>query len=472
MDPQAADRQAVREPSDLSAERLPRSVGGMVKLGDISRPAQPGAPALVQLGAGEGQPLRIGQGYRLFVRPAVAVEQPLAEPLSVFLIRSLPERIDRHAPRLRVDQLELVSKGELARILEPISSGGKARTDAWVTGVGFKRLPDNKKLTRDRDEHLERFRLTWEHPGNLDAGVEILSQDADEPHRVGRMLVTAQEEAVFQLAIRDFGSPAIWREHSQAPKPDGLPTLDDIRKSDPTPVASLDNLLLWKDQRNPVLDRLGRAREALRGPLAAYLAGGANPVWDEFSTALAEYVAAILAYRRTPIAPNTLEDQQALDLLVSAGRATLMGLKVDDLSNVSHVSPTLTANRNREADLVKVLDDLARIDLSAMMVDDSPGSLDEAKATLKDVDLARRFAAIVSRRRAAADELTADDPDPDPSPPGAMDEQERLPGFRRWQNLLGVYRSNLAPPANPRRLAGHLRPRIPRRPPDHRPRSR
>jgi hypothetical protein len=441
VDPQAAGRKAVRVPSDLAAERLPESVSGMVKLGEIARPVNPLAPPLGRFDAGDNRPLRPGKTFRLYVRPSVAAEQPLVQPLSVFLIRSLPDQIEENTPMLRVDRLELVSQAELRRILNPISPLGEPLTEAWVSGV------DLTRRTKD-DDPLERFRIIWDHLGDLDAGVEVLTQDADEPHRVGRMLVTAREEAIFQVAIRDFGSPALWRAHPEPPiLGPAWPTLATIQSTTPsTPTDDLTPLLLWRDQRNPAIARIQRAREGLRAPLIAYLSDDTQPAlrWLVFSDALAEYIAALLAYQRTPLAPADAEDRLGIDLLISAGRATLLGLKVDPLlgGSADQLSTGLTNKRTQEANLTRNLDDLASIDLSAMTVDDSPGALEAARAKLRDLDLARKFAAIVTRRQAIADELASADPDSDPEPPGA--ESERLPGFQRWQGLFETYRSIVA----------------------------
>jgi hypothetical protein len=445
-DPGSAQVRAIREPGDISAERLPRANAGMVKLGVITKPKQQGDPAIAELKVPrDGRALIPGRAYRLFVRPELEVDQPLVEPLALHLIRDLPGRVDAATPTLPVDRLELVARDEENRILYPIEDLALT-SNAWIKAS----LVAIQRLTRDSDP-FERFRFLWQHPGELDAGVEILTQDRDESHQVGRMLVTVQEEAVFQMALRDFRTPALWRSHPEAiergaSKSSGSwPTCEDIAANTPSTSIDLTPLILWRDERNPAIERVRRARAELKSQLETFnIDPTDNDDWVPLFVALREYLAALRAYQRTPLAPDAKRDRVGLEVLLLAARATLMGLNsgipdkkdndtFEDWLAESHL--TLEAKEQKLKDELKTL---AAIDLSTMTVADTPEDYKRIKADLVDIDLARKLAAIVRLRLELADDLL--DPnlvDEDIAQVGR--QQERLPGFVRWKALVKTY---------------------------------
>lgn len=441
--PGSAQRQAIRKPDDITAERLPRAVVGMVKLGVIKRPTRPSdpPPTLENLGAGEN--LSPGCSYRLFVRPELAVEKPLVEPLTLYLVRQLPERVDPNTPTLPVERLELISRMEVQRILAPTADAA-----AWIPVT-------TERLTRDKGTKIdtfERFRFAWEHPGEEDAGVEILTQDRDEPQQVGRMLVTVQEEAVFQMALRDFRTPALWRPHPAPIASDTppWPSIAEVAKETTSASGGLTAQILWRGERNPVIERVRLARNTLKDSLNPFITNvpTQDPDWVPLFIALYEYMAALRSYQRTPLAPGSRRDRLGLEVLLYAARASLLGLKAKPITNdrnkeqslEERLSDALESFETKEADLKKQLAELAAIDLSSRTVADTPEDYKRVKAELQDIDLARRLAAIIRLRLELADDLLDPNLD-DEDLAQAGRQQERLPGFLRWEALVDTYRS-------------------------------
>lgn len=445
--PGNAQRQAIRKPDDITAERLPRAVAGMVKLGVIKRPTRPSDPSPTLENLGAGEILSPGCSYRLFVRPELAVEKPLVEPLTLYLVRQLPERVDPNTPTLPVERLELISRKEVQRILDPTADAA-----AWIPVT-------TERLTRDKGTKIdtfERFRFAWEHPGEEDAGVEILTQDRDEPQQVGRMLVTVQEEAVFQMALRDFRTPALWRPHPTPIEIDNppWPSIEKIATDTLSASGGLTAQILWRGERNPVIERVRLARQTLIDPLNQFTTDpAAEPAsdsdWVPLFIALYEYMAALRSYQRTPLAPGSRRDRLGLEVLLYAARATLLGLKAEPITNDDNkeqpleerLSDALTSFETKKEEVLKTqLAELAAIDLSSRTVADTPEDYKRVKAELQDIDLARRLAAIIRLRLELADDLLDPNLD-DEDLAQAGRQQERLPGFLRWEALVATYRS-------------------------------
>lgn len=445
--PGSAQRQAIRKPDDITAERLPRAVAGMVKLGVIKRPTRPTDPPPTLENLGAGEILSPGCSYRLFVRPEVAVDKPLVEPLTLYLVRQLPERVDPNTPTLPVERLELISREEVQRILAPTADAA-----AWIPVT-------TERLTRDKGtktDTFERFRFAWEHPGEEDAGVEILTQDRDEPQQVGRMLVTVQEEAVFQMALRDFRTPALWRPHPTPIEIDNSPwpRIEKIATDTLSASGGLTAQILWRGERNPVIERVRLARQTLIDPLNQFTTDpAAEPAsdsdWVPLFIALYEYMAALRSYQRTPLAPGSRRDRLGLEVLLYAARATLLGLKAEPITNDDNkeqplekrLSDALTSFETKKEEVLKTqLAELAAIDLSSRTVADTPEDYKRVKAELQDIDLARRLAAIIRLRLELADDLLDPNLD-DEDLAQAGRQQERLPGFLRWEALVATYRS-------------------------------
>ncbi|MCY2968238.1 MAG: hypothetical protein NT069_32180 [Planctomycetota bacterium] len=374
--------------------------------------------------------------------------------MDVYLIRKLPDFVDDATPLLHADTLELVDKNELRRILDPIEP--KNQDQSWVpkSSVAIRRRSASDSLQ-------ERLSIEWDHLSDLDAGVEILTQDADELHRVTRRLATALEEAVFPTAIRDFRNPALWQTFLERTSDGGRDPETDLRRLrleaprlSPDELAS--SLLLWGVDINPPFDRLKKASNRLMGEnfttndedrtriiegvLAKYVAKENQNDWVELHRSLADYLAAIFAYQRTPLAPATPEDRTGLDAITAAARAMFLGLKVDPIVPTANPLHDLTSIHQgivtREAILRKSLDDLATIDLSALHVNDAPDEYSRIKRKLQDIDLARRLARIIELRSSlAADILTSDGVAEAVSEAIDGDDPERLPGYNEWQDL-------------------------------------
>lgn len=441
--PGSAQRQAIRKPDDITSERVPRAVTGMVKLGVIKRPTRPTDPPPTLENLGAGEILSPGCSYRLFVRPELAVEKPLVEPLNLYIVRQLPERVDPNTPTLPVERLELISPKEVQRILDPTADPA-----AWIPVT-------TERLTRDKGTKIdtfERFRFTWQHPGEEDAGVEILTQDRDEPHQVGRMLVTVQEEAVFQMALRDFRTPALWRPHPAPIEIDNppWPSIEKIATDTPSASGGLTAQILWRGERNPVIERVRLARNTLKYSLNPFITNvpTEDPDWVPLFIALFEYMAALRFYQRTPLAPGSRRDRLGLEVLLYAARATLLGLKAElspapdseDKLLEEWLSAALTSFETKEEVLKTQVAELAAIDLSSKTVADTPEDYKRVKAELQDIDLARRLAAIIRLRLELADDLLDPNLD-DEDLAQAGRQQERLPGFLRWEALVDTYRS-------------------------------
>jgi hypothetical protein len=437
---QAAQRRDIQSPKDLTIERLPESVKNKIKIATLTSDR-----STWKIESKSG--LIAGRSYRLFIRPGVATEMPLCHPMPIYLIRKLSERIDDTTPLCYTDRLELISKSELDRILQPMILNGvvKARPESWL----LKKLVKTSTLPSINPK-LERLRITWDHLSDLDAGVEILIQDVDEPHRFERRLVTALAENVFQTAIRDFRNPDLWHPlpGSEDKKNDKLNEL----RSNTLKTDDITKLLLWDDERNPALDRVRAARKSLDQELAKYLSSSAplapaneNPPWVLLHRTLSEYQFALLAYQRTPLAPATPEDREGLNALAAIARALLLGREVepilsdkdkDPAQNLRNFYDKLIAG---EDNLRKALDELAAIDLSKMTVSDTPEDYERIKKELQDIDLAQKFAGIIELRFAIADDLL----DPDTSDNDwsftLKDSIDRLPSFANWESLLSSF---------------------------------
>lgn len=449
IDPQAAARQNVRKPGDLTVERIPESVSGKILVARLRRPM----PETWMITAGTVElkdglkALQPGFGYRLFIRPSVQTQAPLVQPLALYLIRQLPLRMDEATPVLHVDRLELIEQSEVSRVMMPIGKlSGEPAKDAWVPGADFRIV----RRTEDNDE-FEHLRITWDHLSDLDAGVEILLQDVDEPHRVDRQLVTAQEEAIFQMAIQDFRNPALWRTfpNRKTFKADWESLEDFKNKTQETGEQHLTSMVLWAHENNPALARVGKTRTELTQNLAPYAQVPTEKNdWGMLHRSLAGYIAAMLAYQRTPLAPATSEDREGLELLINLSQALVLGLKVPDnplpgaadLADVKALKFTelRMALDKQEQKLRERLRLIESIDLSQMKVTDSPAAYAELKLQLHDIDIAKQLAGIAARRLAAADDLL-NLPAADEIPIG---DAERLPLFDTWQRLVARYKKH------------------------------
>lgn len=441
VDPQAAARQTVRDPSDLTVERIPESVSGKILVARLQRPMPDGKIAANATDLTDGlKALQPGFGYRFFIRPSVTTHSPLVQPLALHLIRQLPPRMDEATPVLHVDRLELIEQAEVDRVMMPIDKvGNQPRENAWVPGADFRVV----RRTEDNDE-FEHLRIEWDHLSDLDAGVEILLQDVDEPHRIDRQLVTAQEEAVFQMAIQDFRNPALWRafpnrksftadwEALSALAGDSAPN---------TPSDDRTNMILWAHESNPAIARVGKARTELIVQLGPYAkAPTKDNDWGMLHRAIAEYIAAMFAYQRTPLAPATLADREGLELLINLSQALMLGLKIPAKSLPDATDPAALrmALDKQEVKLREMLREIESIDLSQMEVNDSPAAYAELKLQLHDIDIAKQLAGIAARRLAAADDLldlTAADEIP-------MGDSERLPLYDTWQTLVARFKKH------------------------------
>jgi len=434
VDARTASQESIRHPADLAVERLPESTLGKIKVAVIQRPAAGIAPAGSLRVTDDGRvidslpSLRRGQAYRLFVRPEVTAQHPLAQPLSLYLIRQLPRFIDEATPLLHPaeQQLEFLPQSEVERILSPLSI--RNRDWAWLSASAF----TVSSRTRDNDPR-ERFRVAWNHESDLDAGVEILTQDCDEPHHVERRLVTVQEEAVFQRAIADFRNPALWQAHPQQPGP-GWPTLAELQANSPA-ARDRTSVLLWRDEHNPVLEQIKGAREGLDALIDTYAAAPTNVNdWRVLHRKLAEYLAAMWAYQRTPLAPAEATDIEGLNAFHAASRAVLVGLKIETVPTKEQLGSYASDVTNQEAKLRRLLNEIAAIDLTAMEVADTPTDYQRAKLQLQDIDVARKLACVVERRLAIADDLL--EMNTDDIPLEDADAPDRLPRQGAWNELV------------------------------------
>ncbi|MBW3595846.1 MAG: hypothetical protein KY475_01070 [Planctomycetes bacterium] len=447
VDPRTAQQESIRHPRDLTAERLPESTSGKIKVAVLRKPAGGGVPSGSLRVTDDGRvvggfpSLRRGQAYRLFVRPEVPTEQPLVQPLSLYLIRELPQFIDEATPLLHLaeQKLEFVSQTEVDRILSPLSIS--IRDQAWLPAEAI----TISSRTTDNDPR-ERLRIAWDHKSDLDAGVEVLAQDCDEPHRVERRLATVQEEAIFQRAIADFRNPALWQTHPDRPvqveKDDGSgwPTLPSLANSSGT--SDQTSLLLWRDEHNPALEQIRAARTGLATLISTYVAAPAPANdWRSLHRKLAEYLAAMLAYQRTPLAPATDKDLAGLDAFYAASRAVLVGLKIDltDTLVKENLADYASKVSDQERELRRLLDEIAEIDLTAMKVTDSPADYQRVKLELQDIDLARKLACIAERRLAIAEDLLELNTDDIPLEP--TDAPGRMPRQQAWDKLVRRFNS-------------------------------
>lgn len=439
LDPRTVENRSIRGPHDLTAERVPESTAGKIRVATLTR-----GRSSWQFEINSEGKLQPGRAYRLFVRPAVPAQMPLVQPMSVYLARHLPTQITEDTPLCHAKHLELIARSERDRILSPITLNGmaKARAESWV--------PANAVQITGRtrsDEEVERLRIAWDHLSEFDAGVEILVQDNDEPHRVDRRLVTVQEESVFQRAIRDFRNPSLWQSHPEPLPEQSWDTLDDLRA---TPrVADPIELLLWRDERNPIIERVREARKTLmayvndycisvecaatlpnkftkdnhglvngtavrlvtmtklpndlRPDTTYYIAGAdANTFqlkddqgrdvafaaesgrhwcvgvgkWGELYRGLAEYLFAMFAYQRSPLGPAAAVDRVGLEALVAASRALLLG-KVTPPVKEGELQTTLE-------DLKTALEDPVTGEAGLRKVLDELAKIDLATMTVHD----------------------------------------------------------------------------------------
>jgi hypothetical protein len=446
--------QPIRRPRDLTIEQFPESVIGKIKIVDLTPDR-----STWQIKITPNSGLQAGRAYRLFIRPTVATETPLVQPMPIYLIREMTERVDETTALCYAEQLELISPAERDRILQPFILNGRPeiRREAWL---------ENSHVTISRltalNPALERLRIAWDHLSDLDAGVEILIQDEDESHRLDRRMVTVQEEAVFQTAIRDFRNPDLWqplpgRLDDQQPSPQKF--LDDLRST--TPHQEDEQLLLWRDEQNLAIERIHVARERLKEEdppsqdqeknQLRQFASSLNPGlgWGELHRTIAEYQFALLAFQRTPLAPATPEEREGLNALAAVAHALILGIKVnvtlpnvppddaliDRLTPLKQFYDALTGD---EAKLRTALNELAAIDLSAMTVMDTEEDYERVKTKLQDIDLARKFAEIIELRLVIANDLL----DPDTSNEDwaeTLNPDERLPKIETWGKLLENY---------------------------------
>lgn len=440
IDLRTAQHESIRHPGDLSAESLPESTLEKIKVAVLQKPAGGGVPrgSLHVTDNGEevaGFPsLRRGRAYRLFIRSAVSTQQPLVQPLSLYLIREPLQFIDEATPLLHPaeQKLEFVPKTEVDRILSPLSS--KIREQVWLNDKAI----TISSRTKGNDPR-ERLRIAWDHESNLDAGVEILAQDCDEPHHVERRLATVQEEAIFQRAIADFRNPALWQTHPARPVQVDEYTLASL-KADSSGASNQTSLLLWQDDHNPALEQVRTARTGLDSLIDTYVAAPAEGNdWRSLHRKLAEYLAAMLAYQRTPLAPATAEDLAGLDTFYAASRALLAGLKIEADPAPGELVAYASKVNDQERALRRMLNEIAEIDLTAMQVTDSPADYQRVKLELQDIDLARKLACIAERRLAIAEDLLELNTDDIPLEP--MNAPGRMPRQQAWNVLVGRYNS-------------------------------
>lgn len=448
VDARAAARQTIREPSDLIVERIPESVSGKILVAQLQRP-EFGAAPVWKLDAGKA--LLPGFGYRFFIRPAVSTQTPLVQPLALHLIRELPPRMNEATPVLHVDRLELIEKSEIGRVMMPLYKGSP-RKDAWLQGSDFRIV----SRTEDADPH-ERLRISWEHSSDLDAGVEILLQDVDEPHRVDRLMVTAQEEAVFQMAIQDFRNPALWRAFPNRKSFKKVwDTIDKIKKEPPTPLQNLTSAFLWAHESNPAIARIKKVRggnqvegQTVETELKKFAESDDQGKWVDLHAALRGYIAALHNYQRTPLAPATPEDRAGLELLVNLSQAVVLALNLPSAIALPATAESAREKASKFTAMRVALDDkvqqlhrlileIENIDLSQLEVNDSPAAYDKLKLRLHDIDIAKKLAAIASRRLAIAEDLLDLTVSVEKSP----DSEERLPFIEEWQALVKRFKTH------------------------------
>lgn len=139
--------------------------------------------------------MRLGFGYRLFIRPANSAANGLLSPLDHLLVREFPTTWDNSVRYRQAEQIECfgeemqqkLDKGQ-AELLEP---------DEFAVD----------DLVQDGQNAL---RTTWKSRSLFDGGAEIVIQDRDDTGLMARQLCEVLEEDRFHESRIDFSNVSFW----------------------------------------------------------------------------------------------------------------------------------------------------------------------------------------------------------------------------------------------------------------------